>query len=445
MKNSTLKGLSVVFAVLAAVTIYDYYHSNSEKENILSETQIIPFVESQISEVVIEKESEKIYLQRGVDGWQMLSPIKDWCDNQEIDEMVSQLTKEKYKSVANNQENINLKTFGLDLPKAVMTFKNNQGQEIKIKISSLQNFEGDQFLQIQDQSRVLVASSAWGLNAGKNSTTFRDRRLVRYKMASLQELVFQDGALTETLKMENGKWVDPVHPNWILDQNKVREYLNLLVTTEGSEFIWQGDKAEDFVKNKYGLNQAVFHLHLKLNDIDWRADFSKDKEKWTYALTNLPGQILKIEPGQFQKIQNFSVNSMRDLSVPFNLKENLISEVFFKNKVKQMVMSLQAGVWKIKNDDKIALDPIKVKNFLDKFKATKAFRFVQLKNKMTESLQFKNDKNEILLDLQWSEEFKITEGPVEKEVVLAQSSLVKDQFLIEKSELSEWGLADIYK
>jgi len=187
MKKTTW--FAVFVAVFVGVTYYfEFYQAGKEEMIKGEEAKIVSFPGDQIHQIEIENKSGKILLKRDADGWRLEEPLKDWADNQFVEDLVNGLVNEKtIDTIVGENEKLNWSVFGLDKDFAKLAFTNQQGNSILIQVSAKKNFEGNSFLRRGSENKVLVGTSQWVLRSQKSVLDFRDKRLFRGKLDRLKE------------------------------------------------------------------------------------------------------------------------------------------------------------------------------------------------------------------------------------------------------------------
>jgi hypothetical protein len=245
----------------------------------------------QVESIILEKSLIKINLKRSIDGWSLLEPLIDFADNVAVEDFLKGVATERIIDVAKEGANIDWSLFGLDHPEGKITFLTSGGQKQSFQISNRKNFEQNTFARRDDEQRVLVVSSNWQQRLEKTPLEFRDRRLLRHRIATIDTFKLENANGILQFKMKDGQWQDSSNLGVTLDQNKVREMLQSISDA----------KAEDFVQKARSSLKVLFSLELNLGGKLWKADIGQAQDLKIYAEVSEPNHLLKMEPGALDK------------------------------------------------------------------------------------------------------------------------------------------------
>ena len=152
--------------IMLALTVYyfDYYKEQVAATQKNEQSKILNFDKDQVNLIELQKKDQKIVVQKNENGWVIVEPIQDVADNDQIEDLIQVLSNEKMVAVAKESTELtqqDLNEFGLNPPVAIYNFKNNSGSSKKISIGSQKNFEGNGFIRIDSENKVIVASAVW--------------------------------------------------------------------------------------------------------------------------------------------------------------------------------------------------------------------------------------------------------------------------------------------
>ena len=442
--TAVLAALTLIFG--AGVYFFEYKKQVQEQKNIEEELKIIPFEKNQINFIEIQKDDFKIVLQKSETGWTLLEPIQDAADNEQIESLIDFLTEEKQIVVAKEATDLaslKLSEYGLDKPFATFNFKNNLGKSRKISIGSQKNFEGNSFIQIDSDSKVIVASPGWWAKASQNLISYREKRLYRTSLAKVENIKVQSFQDKFELKKIDGKWVHAEFSDIVLDQNKVRDMLTKIVETTIQEYIIDGEPSKLMLTEKK-LAKAPVSIQLETADAMWSVAINQsEKENAIFALTERPTNLLKIEPSKWEFFGNLSFDGLRDRTslLQFNLTD--VAKIFFKDQNVEYNFVKENGQWKPvlgqpEGTEFLAIELVKALNrvhdvqiseFLDM--AFKKYDEKLFSGKSMIILKSANDN--LIFQLNWGPELKLKKFGVEKQYYYARTSVSPMIFAIEKS------------
>lgn len=299
-----IKGRSLLVLALllfGGYAIYDYQRDQKKEAKFLEAARLMTENFEQVDFVEIEKGPQKISLKRSVDGWDVQEPLQDLADNTAIEDLIKNSATEKIIEVVKDEKSINWALYGLDKPLGKITFKTSAGQSESFEISEKRNFEENAFARKNNESRVLLVSSVWQKRINKTVTDFRDRRVLRHKMAAIDSLQLKNQNGMLELSLKEGQWLVANKKDMTLDQNKVRDLLHTIAESQGSEFI---EGAPPVLKN-------LFTLHLQLAEKNWQVEVGQAKDLKLYAQVSEPKFVLKLEAGTLDKLIKLKLEDLQ--------------------------------------------------------------------------------------------------------------------------------------
>lgn len=426
---------AVLVAVLVAVTYYiEFYQANKTEQAKVEESKIVSFPPDQIHQVEIENKLGKVVLKRDADGWALTEPLKDWADNQFTEDFINGLASEKSIETAAEGENINWSVYGLDKDVSKVVFTNQQGNSLLVTVSAKKNFEGNSFLRRGNENKVLVATSQWALRSQKAPLDFRDKRLFRGKIGSVEGIHIKSLKDEFDLVNKENKWLSEKHPELGLDQNKIREILTSLNEVRASDFL-----------STLPASTSKAKIALKLKDKTWEADIKQAADKSLYAVVSDPAFILKVDPGQMDKFLNMTLMGLRNRKEAFDFQNLLVRHIEISTPIKKMVFTKDQEAWKLAGDDKTAVDQGAVRAFITRLSDSAVTEYLE-KNEQAafkaadNKIVLKDENQKVLYEISWGPVLKKKALVGEQTLILAQSSLFKDVFGLDQSVIESWGL-----
>lgn len=442
----------VLFFILLSLVFFDFFNEKKSNEEKNQNLEFITINKDQVNQLQIEfpEHNEILKINKDQDGWKIIEPFADQADNELVEELLSQVYKEKalnfIKSIMTLDQ---LSVYGLDKSKMNLTIINNLGESNIFSISSKVNFENNPFLLDKKNNRIFVVPAYWSRLAGMQMIDFRDRRLLRDRIAKVQKMSLTQGGKNIKLNKNTNDWFEDQNPDWKLNQNKIREFLTQISNLKGHSVVYQGVLTKFSNKENFQFNKDSMRIELVLNEKIWKCDLFKQDSGFYIAKINSPEMILKLTGSEIQNLVKFNFDELRDLNSPFYFKPDLAFEFTHESPLKKNIIIKDQSQWHLKLNpkqiDTTVVDSEKLQNVLIKIKESQALSFEVKNKKMREFLELKNVQGDVLVKLEWSDVFMMRQGPVEKEVVAMKSSLVKDLFIVEKSTIEAWELAQIYK
>jgi len=430
---------AIFVAVLVAGTYYvEFYQANKEEQQKTEEAKIVAFPADQIHQIEVENKSGKVLLKRDPEGWRMEEPVKDWADNQYVDDFVNGLTEEKAMEVAAEGEKIDWALYSLDKDFSKVTFTNQKGENIMVSASAKMNFEGNGFLRRNQENKVLVSSSQWAMRTQKAPLEFRDKRLFRGKIGSVEGIAIKSLKDEFELINKDARWVNEKQASIKLDQNKVREILTSLNEIKAVEFLPALPKG----------SSSKAKINLKMKDKSWAADILQGTDKAYYGVVTDPAFVLKLDPGQVDKFRDLTFISLRDRREPFDFQNLIVRRIEIQSKLKKMVLIKDKDQWKLEGDTKITVDANAVRGLISRLSDSAVTEYLEKSEQAgfkaaDNKITLKDETQKVLYELSWGPELKKKALVGEKTLVLAQSSLFRDVFGLDQSVIDSWGLMNL--
>lgn len=438
--NKTFFFALVTLIVILAVYLFDYKaEMNNEK---IKQALILDYDVAQVSYIHILKPDINIGLQKSQSGWDLLEPIQDSGDNENVEELLNSLANEKQISVVMESETAltekDLQEYGLDKPAAIFNFKNNLGHTKKITVGSVKNYEGNSYLRVDSQNRIIIADSVWFAKSEKDLIHYREKKLYRHSLAKIIKIKVKSLRDSFELKLVDGKWVG-TEQKVSLDQNHVRELLKKLAETNIVQYVFEGEPSSALVTEK-GLDKSPVRLELQTNDSTWSVSLNQNvADKALYALTESPTFLVKIDLPAWEYFGNLNLDQLRDRSsaLAFNIDE--VQKIYFKENDKELDFISAAGKWKVNsktastsipNESQIKktlgkIHDIKISEFIDEGIGRKKFEGKNM-------LILKSVTDKLVLQLNWGPSFKIKKYGDEKEYYYARTQLSDTIFALDK-------------
>ncbi|MBC7420160.1 MAG: DUF4340 domain-containing protein [Bdellovibrio sp.] len=449
IKTTVLLGAATMTLALAAY-FFDHKKQEIKSQKQDADSQIIYFNLDQINMFEIQKKKEKIVLQKSENGWTLLEPIQDRADNTQVEDLLKTLTTEKMITFAKESETLtaaDLKEFGLDVPAAVYVFKNNAGKSEKISVGTQKNFEGNSFLRIDSDNRVLVAGANWLAKADNNLLYFREKRLYRGNLGDITLVIVKSLQDKFELKRVDNVWAATGH-EFLLDQNKVREMLRRISETSIQEYVFEGEPSANVLKEK-GLIKSPVELHLNAAESTWAVSMNQnEKERALFALTDRPTSFVRLDITEWEFFGNLSLDSLRDRTTLTRFSLDEVRKVYFKSDNKEVSFVKEGDLWKLASplaEGKVFSETELVKsiNRLHDFEISEFVDKGSEVFKGSNMLILKTDSDRLVYQLNWGPELKLKRKGAEKDYFYARTQLDPLIFAVEKSKIQALGFQQI--
>lgn len=294
--------LVIILLLMVAFAYYDYYKDKKAAEQEMDQSRLMNVPFDQVEKIEVTKADVNVRLKRTVDGWIMEEPLKDLADNDAVDGFIKAAAMERILDVVKEGSDIDWKLFGLDKPRVIFTFTTTGDKVDKFEISEKKNFEDNVYIRRNDENRVLLINTSWSKKAIQPAVEFRDRRVLRTKIASVDEIKIKNKVGLLHLKMYDGRWKAPTDQKMNVDQNKVRELLTAISEAQGSFYL---DRKE------VPPLKFMMTMDLMMDKKSWHADIGQASDFVIYSDVKDPAYIMKLEPGALDKLLNADYKSLK--------------------------------------------------------------------------------------------------------------------------------------
>lgn len=303
LKGRGILVLALLF--LGGFAVYDYFQDQKKEQKATEESRLLTLNFEQIDNFEIQKGAKKIAVKRSVNGWELTEPIQDLADNQAVDDFIKNLVPEKIIDVAREGTDVDWSLYGLDKPQGQVTLKTTMGESNVFTISERKNFEQNAFARRNQEARVLVVNSSWQSRVDKDVMDFRDRRVLRHKIASVDVISLKNEKGLLELQRVDGKWKGSSKKEFKLDQNKVRDLLTTIADARVDEFFENNSATIPKLKE-------LFRLNLMMDKKVWTAKVGQASNLPIYATLSDPSWSVKLAPGAMDKLIKLTYEDLQE-------------------------------------------------------------------------------------------------------------------------------------
>lgn len=450
MKN---KGTWILFGVVVLLSLYTYFgeYQGKEKEKTKEEQQsvILKGINAdQINFVEVNNLEQKVTATRSNSGWQITSPITDAGDSEGIEAWLKLMTEEKTMSLAVEGADIKWEYFGFDQPVKTVTIKTNSNQQMTIEVSEKKNFEGNSFIRVPGENKVMVGSSSWLSHAGKNLFDLRNKNIFRHQVSNVQSFQVKNRKNIVQIENKDAKWITPKQPDLILDQNVIRENIIKINELKAIEFIAEKNEIAA-AKKKIGLGASSATVEIKLTEGRWVGHFFEAKDKAAYV--EVPGAqlLVKVNNEIMDRFSNMDTVGLRDYKLPFaTFDKNKVSAVTYVTTLKKATLVKKNSSWELEPanlENEVQQD--KVNGLLDVVKNLVAKEYVRTpevkKDISKQKIVFMEADQKVYFELQFSEPESRKVNGEETSIRYAKTNLYDEAFIMDEAEFQKLNLNDI--
>jgi hypothetical protein len=446
-KTIILALLAVAFS--GGIYYYTVLEAEKNKEN---DVNIVYLKKDQINYLELQNKNIKYVFQKTDLGWSIEEPITDIADNQRLEEVLNQLTNEKQLAVAKEGPGINWAEFGLDTPESLIVIKNNLGQSQKIFLSSTKNFEGNHYVRVDNNEKILVVNPSWYNFTTEKLTFFREKSLYRGQIAAIKKVSIK--SLSDNFSLVNGEkgWYSPIFEHYGLDQSKIRSMIKAIAENSIQEYISEGDPS-DLERKEKGLAKDFVEVTFETDTNRWSVAVNlHEKDKSLYALTEKPTFLVKLDLSQWELFGNLSLDSLRDRKTMMTFDIKLVNRVFVRSGKKSIQLIKQDSKWRPENDvlaEKIKLDNKSVDELVNQVHNLEITYFLPDNEGKDftgkDMIILKTSDDQLLFQLNWGPlQHKKVDG-LEQDYFLARTQVSDSIFGLNKSYIDQLPLEQILK
>lgn len=447
-------GRTIIFAFLTLLTVaivyfFDASHTGSDRE----QDRILGYDRDQINYIQVIKGEQKIGLQKNETGWSLKEPIQDQGDNENIEEFLRSVADERQISVVKNAESelsdIELSEFGLDKPAVIFNFKSNLGHTKKISVGSVKSFEGNTYLRIDSENKIILASPFWNVQAQNDMIYYRYKKLYRGNPAHIDKIKIKSLQESFELVKKDHVWgsAQDVHP---LDQNRIRELIRKIVDTEIEQYIFEGEPSVKFLTEK-GLNEeTALSIEMFSEDSNWSVKINLNTaDRALYAFTERPTFLVQIELDAWEEFGNLKLDGLRDRSTALSFNEKEAAKIYFKSEGVEKDIFLEGETWKIKQGNRtVDVSAQRISAILSKIKELKISEFLSQSDVADKfvgdnMLILRSPADKLLLQLNWGPGFSMKKSGADKEYFYARTHRHEQTFAIEKALIEDIGFKSL--
>lgn len=454
MKN---KGIWILLGSVVLLSLYTYFgeYQGKENEKTKQEQQSIVFKDfkaDQVNAIEVADIAQTVRLERSSDGWKITEPISDSADNSVIEEWVKQLIEEKTMSVAVEGADIQWKYFGFDQPVKSLTLKTTSNQQKTIQVSAKKNFEGNSFIRIPGENKVMVAGPAWIDHSEKKLFDVRNRNIFRHQISNVQAITIKNKKSSIDIENKDARWVASKQPELALDQNGIREMITKTNEIKAIEFVGERETVVSAKKKlNLGNGTPTLSMHIKLSQGEWAAHFYQTADKNVYAEIPELRLLVKIPNDSFDRFSGLTLADLRDFKLPFAAFDRSKVEKFsYETSLKHTNMVKKGASWELDPADSAnEVQQDKVHALLEVLKNLVAKQYITKtevkKNFSKQRLVFKDSADQIHFELQFSDSETKKVNNEEKSFRYAKTNLYSDAFILDESEFQKLQLNDLTK
>lgn len=252
-----------VIAALIAFTVFDQNRAEKSEEAKQKASQFAPYKEDEIVRIEIKgRGAPDRVLEKKEDSWHLLQPIQDTADAQQVANLLFQLVNEKSLDTVVEAPNVDLATYGLQNVEQSMTIQTKSGEKRTVSIGSIKAYDGSLYARINDENRILLASTIWDAMLSKPVNELRDKRVYRGKTdVKITSITIEGEGQSIQLKLEDKVWkmVRPSNFNLPVSTDAVKKYIDEVQSARAMEYT----EVSSADAKKLGLGPGSYLISLQ--------------------------------------------------------------------------------------------------------------------------------------------------------------------------------------
>ncbi|MGF1582945.1 MAG: DUF4340 domain-containing protein [Gemmataceae bacterium] len=229
--------------------------------------QLFDFDPERVVSVARRSGSAELKLDKGKDGWELVSPKKTAADKRHVDSLVFELAALRAERVAAYPVK-DLEKYGLKKPKMVVTVKTGKGKEAKeykLKVGAVTKTKS-QKNDVNEQPRYALADGGKFIAVLGGATVRRlQQRPLHYRNHQLAQfegadtVLMQRGSRKVVFSKQGETWqmIDPVQDS--AEEKSLKEFLKNLASLRADKLIAEKDDKLE----KYGLKKPLVRWKVK--------------------------------------------------------------------------------------------------------------------------------------------------------------------------------------
>lgn len=438
----------LVLVVATSVYYFDYYKGEEKEKQKDKEAILIPILKDEVTAVQLKNGKGDFEINKTETGWSFSKPISDMADTDETNSWIQSITTDKSIEKIGEGETFEWSTYGLDKPAETLIVTAKSGKKVQLQISSLKSIDGDPFIKRDEEKIVYVGNSVWLAHGEKSIKELRDKRLIRENLNELESVGIFQGKTELKFSLKEGRWIGVSQPQWVLDQTKTREIVNIGRELKALEYVLENDPTPAEM-NTMGFIKTNLKLTYYLKDGKTSTlELSEDKNKVWHAWAKNINKVAKVDSQSVQKLLKAQLIELRDREVPFNFNKEDVKKlnIITDNKLE---LSKEGDKWKASVPGTV--EESEVTQFLERLKQLRVSEFMDGKTSApgldSSQKQFvladQTGKN--LWDLKIGNSFKRKENKSEITYFYVKSSHYPDAFVLKGEDLAKLSTDKLIK
>ena len=283
MRWQTTASLAVILLLLGAFYYVYEIRLGPEREKAEGRKgQMFSAEAGNVSDVEIKRGPEVLKFRREGEGWRMLSPIETRGDRAAIDELITSILTAKIdREIA--AAPASLAEFGLDAPKAEVTFTLKDGRRLGVQLGNKNPTGVWVYGREEGKAAVVALPDSVLRDASRPVADYRDKTVLTFDRGAVTGLDINTPDETLGLVADGGKWKLTRPAARAADGEAVTEFLEKLGAARVKEFAAEAPAS----LQSYGLDRP------------FRVDVQTGRDKDRATKTLLVGRVDATKQGVY--------------------------------------------------------------------------------------------------------------------------------------------------
>lgn len=376
----SIKKTVILFIILVLMGAYYYTQVNlSEKQQAEEEAarKLFNASEETIQEITLQRQNEKIVLEKQEETWKMIQPVEDAADTDAVKRMVMNFVNaEQKKTIADDSSKD--QEFGLDKPQLIVNARGQDGNAMYLAIGSETPTASGYYAHVDNQPQVIAISSQIKTGLDKSLYDLRDKTILAFEPTQVKKAILtlpSEDSQTVELEQKNDTWKIVAPQQYQADTEKMNSFLSKITSSQVKAFITE--KAEDLTQ--YGLEYPTATLSLMVGeDKSQKTLFlgkKNESEEGVYAKHEAMENVFLVDATILDEFPK-QINDLRDKTLlAFNNAG--IQKIELRSQEESIVLEREAEEdWAITQPQNFAADWEEVRQLLSNARSLTVQQFI---------------------------------------------------------------------
>jgi hypothetical protein len=258
MKKTTLFVLLIALGMAAYVYFYELRHGRGRDVTKDESTAAFPFAADDIVAITIERNGQKVALEKRNDTWRITAPVETRADQNAVSALVSSLAGARLERTLAADPS-RLEDFGLAQPAVTVTIRLASGEEHALRLGA-RDFSGASVYAFVDQRREVALLPGSVLSAAdKPLEELRDRSVLAFKSWEVTAAELRNPRTQFHLERRGEDWFLTAPRELRADESNVRDLLDAVSFAKVDEIV--AETADSLAR--YGLDRPEYELRIR--------------------------------------------------------------------------------------------------------------------------------------------------------------------------------------